>query len=132
MSDHEKYQKAKKKVAAKKGFYLHFGIYIIVILFLAFINFMTNDRTDDAWWFLFPAASWAVAIGIHALSVFIFSGDGLLGEEWEARKIEEELHKAQGQSFQNQLPSARKLDMDEHLDLREVKKVKRYDEQDLV
>jgi len=96
MSNEEAYLKVQKKIKAKKGFYLHFGIYVIIIIFLTLINWLTGGRGEIFridWWVAFPAVCWGTAVAIHALAVFIFSGDGLLGEEWEQKKIEEELRK---------------------------------------
>ena len=131
MSDEAAYSKIQKKVKAKKGFYLHFGIYVIIIIFLAVINWLTGGRGRIDWWVAFPAVSWGAAVAIHALGVFIFSGDGVFGEEWENKKIEREMNK-RGYSMDKALPAEETLDIDEHLELKEVEKRTRYDEQDLV
>ena len=132
MSNEEAYLKVQKKVKAKKGFYLHLGIYVIIILFLAIMNWATKDPIDDDWWVAFPAVCWGTAVAIHALAVFIFSGDGLLGEEWEEKKIEEALEK-RGYSIDRQsLPATDEMDINEHLDLKKVEKRPNYNEQDLV
>lgn len=131
MSDEETYLKVQKKVKAKKGFYLHFGIYVIIIIFLAVINWLTNDHPHDDWWVAFPAISWGAAVAIHALAVFIFAGDGLLGEEWEQKKIDAELEK-RGYSRDNRISTNNKLDYPDHLKLKEIEKRANYNEQDLV
>ena len=131
MSNEEAYLKVQKKVKAKKGFYLHFGIYVIIIIFLAVINWLTNDHPHDDWWVAFPAVSWGAAVVIHALGVFLFSGDGVLGEEWEQKKIEAELNK-RGYAMDKSLPAEEELDINQHLELKEVEKRTQYDEQDLV
>ena len=132
MSNEEAYLKVQKKVKAKKGFYLHFGIYIIIIIFLTMMNWLTNDGYHDDWWVAFPALSWGVAIAIHALSVFIFSGDGLLGEEWEDKKIEAEMNK-RGYYLDNKaLPNTKEIELSQRLELKEMEKQTRYDEEDLV
>ena len=132
MTNEEAYLKVQKKVKAKKVFYLHLGIYVIIIIFLAFMNWATNDHIDDDWWVVFPAVSWGTVLAIHALGVFLFSGDGLFGEEWEAKKIEDELAKRGYSSDRQPLPAADEIDINEHLDLKEVEKQTRYNEQDLV
>lgn len=129
MSDSKRYAKVQKKVKLKKGFYFHLGIYIIVIAFLAIINILTDSRN---WWFLFPAASWGVAVAIHALTIFIFSDEGFFGEDWEQKQIEAELAKKGYYLDNKQLPTSSDLDIDQQLELKEMKKETRYDEQDLV
>lgn len=132
MSDSKEYAKIQRKVKMKKGFYVHLGMYGVIIFFLFIMNVLTQDPGPSDWWFVFPAASWGVAIAIHALAVFIFSSDGILGEDWEQKQIEEALAK-KGLYLENkQLPTSEKLDIDQHLDLKEMKKETRYDEQDLV
>ncbi len=133
MSNEEAYLKVQKKVKAKKGFYLHFGIYVIIIIFLATMNWLTaGDKRYIDWWVAFPAVSWGTAVAIHALGVFLFSGDGFLGEEWEQKKIEEELEKRGYSSSHKTLPANDEIDINEHLELKEVEKRTNYNEQDLV
>ena len=132
MSDSKEYAKIQRKVKMKKGFYWHLGIYAIVIFFLFMLNILTEDRGQIDWWFLFPAISWGLALGIHALSVFVFAGDGILGEEWEEKQIKKELAKKGLYLKNRQLNDNDDLDIDQHLDLKEMKKETRYDEQDLV
>lgn len=135
MSNEEAYLKVQKKIKAKKGFYLHFGIYVIIIIFLTLINWLTESDVGIIhmdWWVAFPAVSWGTAVAIHALAVFIFSGDGLLGEEWEQQKIEEELHKRGYSRNNNSLSSSNEIDINDHLKLKEVEKRTNYNEQDLV
>ncbi len=83
-----KYQKAKKRVKAIKGFYIHFAIYILVNLFLFLLNIIISPGTL---WFLVPLLGWGIGIIAHALPVF---GSGrLLGADWEEKKIREIMEK---------------------------------------
>jgi len=132
MSNESAYLKVQKKVKAKKDFYFHLGIYLIIILFLTILNWLTNDGHHDVWWVAFPAVSWGTAVAIHALAVFLFSGDGLLGEEWEQKKIEEELRKRGYSRDYNALPESNEININDHLELKEVEKRTNYNEQDLV
>ena len=63
---------------------------------------------------------------------FLFSGDGLLGDEWEEQKIEAELEKRGYSIDHKSLPPSDELDIDEHLNLKEMEKRPSYNEQDLV
>lgn len=79
-----KYQRAKKRVKALKGFYVHLGVYVTVNLFLFLLNIVGSP---DSLWFHWPLLGWSVAIVLHAFSVF---GSGRpLGAEWEEKKIAE-------------------------------------------
>ena len=132
MSNEEEYLKIQKKIKLKKGFYFHLGLYVIIIFFLFVINALTNGRGPSDWWYLFPAASWGTVVAIHALTVFVFSSAGFFGEDWETKKLEEELAKKGIFLDKKQQNSDNELDIDEHLDLKEMEKKARYDEQDLV
>jgi len=79
-----KYQKAKEKVAALKGFYVHISVFVIVNLGLFLINMMASP---GHLWFFWPLMGWGVGLFIHALSVFGFGGG--FGADWEERKIRE-------------------------------------------
>ena len=79
-----KYQRAKKRVKALKGFYVHLGVYVTVNLFLFLLNIIASP---DSLWFHWPLLGWGIAIVLHAFSVF---GSGRpLGAEWEEKKIAE-------------------------------------------
>ena len=80
----ERYEKAKKRVEELKGFYSHLVVYIVIITFLAVVNFLT---APGFWWFLFVAFFWGIGLVAHALSVF--SRRGLFSKDWEDRKIRE-------------------------------------------
>ena len=79
-----KYQKAKAKVEALKGFYIHLIAYVVVNLILFAINMIVSP---DSLWFFWPLTGWGVGFAIHALFVFGF-GPGF-GADWEERKIRE-------------------------------------------
>ena len=79
-----KYQKAKERVEAIKGFYIHLTVYVVVNLILFSINMIV---TPDSLWFIWPLLGWGVGIVIQALSVF--GSVPRLGSDWEERKIKE-------------------------------------------
>jgi hypothetical protein len=83
-----KYQRAKKRVEALRGFYVHLGVYVLVNLFLFLLNIITSP---DNLWFYWPLLGWGIAIVVQAFSVF---GPGrLFGAEWEEKKIQEIIEK---------------------------------------
>ena len=87
-----KYQKAKERVEAIKGFYIHLTVYVVVNLILFSINMITSP---DSLWFFWPLMGWGIGFAFHALSVFVFSpgfGPGF-GADWEERKIKELMDK---------------------------------------
>ena len=81
-----KYQKAKERVEAIKGFYIHLTVYIVVNLILFSINMIVSP---DSLWFFWPLMGWGIAIVLHALRVF----GGAFGSNWEEKKIDELMKK---------------------------------------
>ena len=83
-----KYQKAKERVEAIKGVYIHLTVYVVVNLILFSINMIVlpNDL-----WFFWPLMGWGVGLFFHVLVVFGF-GRGF-GADWEERKIRELMEK---------------------------------------
>ncbi len=77
-----KYQQAKTKVQALRGFYTHLVVYVLVNSFLFLLNIIGSP---DKLWFFWPLLGWGIAIALHALRVF---GSGRpLGADWEEKKI---------------------------------------------
>jgi hypothetical protein len=83
-----KYQKAKERVEALRGFYVHLTVYVIVNTGLFLIDLIT---TPGSFWFFWPLMGWGVGLFFHALSVFGFGSR--LGANWEERKIREIMEK---------------------------------------
>ena len=84
MNTEDKYQKAKKRVEALKGFYIHLTVYVLVNLLLCTIDLLTSP---DSLWFYWPLMGWGIAVALHALRVF--GTGGWFGAAWEERKINE-------------------------------------------
>lgn len=87
MSEEELYREAKKRVEEKKGFFIHFGIYILVNAMLILIWAFTSG--DEFPWFIFPLGGWGIGILFHFLGVFVFPHQ----TEWEKRAIEREVER---------------------------------------
>jgi hypothetical protein len=83
------FQRAKKRVEALRGFYIHLIVYVIVNLFLFLLNIMTSP---DVLWFYWPLLGWGIAIVVHAISVF-WGFDRPFGADWEAKKVREIMEK---------------------------------------
>ncbi len=86
MSEQEIYQQAKKRVEEKKGFYIHFAVYIAVNIMLVIIWSVTGAGFP---WFVFPLGGWGIGILFHFLGVFVFSQPS----GWERREIEKEVER---------------------------------------
>ena len=78
------YRRARHRVGQLRGFYSNLFSYVVIITFLAAVNLMTDPHYL---WFLWAAAGWGVGVALHAYSTFAHRG--ILGQEWEERKIRE-------------------------------------------
>jgi hypothetical protein len=95
MEHQEAYERAKKRVEAKMGFYIHLAVYIGVNLLLIAINLVT---APDQLWFKWPLMGWGIGLFFHGLGVFAsFKGDSIkermIEEEMEAMRIGKEVKK---------------------------------------
>ena len=76
----ERYQEARRRVEAKKGFYVHAFFFVVLnAIFLAVIG----------WDFLWATVFWGLGLVLHGASVF-FSGSDWV-KRWEHRAIQKEL-----------------------------------------
>ncbi|NQX78266.1 2TM domain-containing protein [Gilvibacter sp.] len=92
-----KYIRAKERVEELKKFYTSLMWYVIIIPFLAWINYTTNGFSYV--WFLWAAFGWGIGLVIHAIKAFRLSP--VFNRDWEERKIrefmrEEEFHENGG------------------------------------
>ena len=100
MNEEQAREKARQRVRQLKAFYVHAGIYVVVMLGLLAINAATRDGGHDMmfnghnfratggdWWVIWPALGWGIAVAIHAVVVLV-GGAGRL-DDWETRKVEE-------------------------------------------
>lgn len=95
----QNYLRAKKRVKAIKGFYVHFIVYILVNIFVSgviifglmqsdysFKDAFTNFGVYSTWLF------WGIGMLFHWLGVFGFKSLGF-GKDWEEKKIKEMMEK---------------------------------------
>jgi len=83
----ERYQEAKRRVDAKKGFYVHAFFFVVLnAIFLAAVG----------WDFLWVTVFWGLGLVLHGASVF-FSGSNWV-KRWEHRAIQKELDREAGAS----------------------------------
>jgi hypothetical protein len=91
--DHERYQRARQRVEALRGFYGHALVYILVNVGLAGYNLVT---TPEQLWFVFTLAGWG--IGLIAHGAYVMGSGRFFGPDWEERKIREEMDRERRRS----------------------------------
>ena len=92
MENQEAYQKAKKRVEAKIGFYIHLAVYVGVNILLIIINLLTSPQEL---WFKWPLIGWGIGVFFHALGVFVFTGRSSIKERMIEKEMEKEALKKQ-------------------------------------
>jgi hypothetical protein len=80
------YERAKKNVKRKKGFYKHLAAYLIINTFI-----LINNGFEFGPWL-----PWGVGLAFHYISVFGFPGSGILSKEWEDKELEREIRRSGG------------------------------------
>jgi len=90
----ERYQEAKRRVEAKKGFYVHAFFFVVLnAIFLAAVGW------DSLWATVF----WGLGLVLHGASVF-FSGSDWV-KRWEHRAIQKEINRQRGESSSSGNPA---------------------------
>lgn len=85
MSEEEIRKIATERVRAKKGFYSHLAVYILVNLMLVAIWFFTGAQY---FWPMWVMLGWGIGLIINGVAVFSKRDSG-----WEMREIEKEVGK---------------------------------------
>ena len=83
----EKYLAAKAHVSALIGFYIHFGVFVTVMLGL----FGINSASNGPWWVQWPLLGWGLGVLGHAY--LVFSSRSMSMKDWQRRKIKEQMAK---------------------------------------
>lgn len=82
MEQQEKLARAREKVRAMTGFYLHLAIFVVVIGILAVINVLTGK-----WWVIWPLLGWGAFVVAHGVAVFSDMPGSF--KRWQDRKAQE-------------------------------------------
>ncbi|RTY92401.1 2TM domain-containing protein [Flavobacterium sp. GT3R68] len=88
----ERFNKAKKRVEAIKGFYGNLTSYLVVNIGLLIINLVTSP---EHLWFYWPMIGWGIGVVIHGMKVYNYLP--FLGKDWEERKMKEFMEKEKEQ-----------------------------------
>ena len=92
MENQEAYERARKRVEAKIGFYVHLSVYIAVNILLIIVNISTSPQYL---WFKWPLIGWGIGVVSHALGVFVFTSGSAIKEQMIEKEMKKEAHKKQ-------------------------------------
>ena len=83
MDEREKLARATQQVEAITGFYIHFVVFVLVMILLLVINWAVSPF----WWVQWPFLGWGIGLLAHAFAVF--GGAPHFITKWQLRKIKE-------------------------------------------
>ncbi|HWP11669.1 MAG TPA: 2TM domain-containing protein [Ramlibacter sp.] len=81
LKDQDLERLARKRAAAKMGWYVHALVYICVNLMLALLSAMTGGQ-----WAVFPALGWGIGLAVHGMVTFLVTGGAGLQERLVQRE----------------------------------------------
>ena len=127
LEDKDIIKRAKRRVRAKKAFFISFIIWIAFSFFFWYID--TGAGRYSFEWAFYPIFFWGLGVLIQAIPTFDFFG---LGKEWEKQEVKREIENRKKilEEFGRRLET--KKDLDE-LDLEELKELRQeYRDSDFV
>lgn len=124
MKDEDIYNKAAKKVKAKKGFFLHFIAYACIIgMLYAIMHFENNGEILPV---IIVGLSWGIGLASHYFTVFGTEHLDILGinSNWEEEELEKELKRLERKrELKERIRDEKNLHNDsESLELKEIEK----------
>jgi len=100
VNNDELYAWAHRRARQVRAFYVHLGVFVVVMVFLLAVNAVTRDQAGsymfdghmydrDAgdWWVIWPALGWGLAVAIHGVVVALGAAGAI--DAWEDRKAEQ-------------------------------------------
>lgn len=125
MTDEDIYEKANKKVKAKKGFLYHFVAYAFTLGILYAIMYFNNS--ENLLPIVLTALSWGIGLAIHYLKTFGTEHLEAIGlsPDWEEDELEYEIEKLKRKrELKEQLQQEKNLldEVEEGLALKQIEK----------
>lgn len=86
------YKDARKRVRRKKNYYTAIISYFTVCTFLTVINwYQLSEGHGNHWWVKWVWFGWGIGMFFYTIS--FFKTGVIFGQDWEDRKIKEEMEK---------------------------------------
>jgi uncharacterized integral membrane protein len=91
--EHDRYERAKKRVKDIKGFYTHALVYVVINIMIYILNVHNLDAGESyfQWQNFTTLFFWGIGLLAHAASVFV--PFFILGKNWEEQKIKQLMEK---------------------------------------
>lgn len=89
MKRSDDFHRARERLEARRGFYAHLMVFVVVNAALLIINMTT---APDVLWAKWPLMGWGIGLAFHGLSVFVIGDRFAVTDEM----VERELKKGPG------------------------------------
>lgn len=83
LQDKQLERQARKRAAAKLGWYIHASVYLLVNLLLVTLSLASGRH-----WAVFPLLGWGIGLAVHGAVVFLVTGGAGLHERLVQRERE--------------------------------------------
>ena len=80
-TEDEKLARARRRVEALKGFYVHLIVFVLVMLGLVVVNALTGGP----WWVIWVFLGWGIGVAAHA--VMVMGRTSRAVADWEERQL---------------------------------------------
>lgn len=88
MQNQDAYERARRRVEAKFGFYIHLAVYVPVNILLVVLNLRYSPHYL---WFPWPLFGWGIGICFHALGTFVLPSGSPIKERMIQREMERQM-----------------------------------------
>ena len=83
LQDKQLERQARKRAAAKLGWYIHASVYLLVNLLLLSLSLASGRH-----WAVFPLLGWGIGLAVHGVVVFLLTGGAGLYQRLVQRERE--------------------------------------------
>ncbi|MBP2833436.1 2TM domain-containing protein [Aquimarina sp. U1-2] len=94
--EQKRYERARERVEELKKFYNNVISYVLVIGFLAGLNYYQNEWYYP--WFLWAALGWGIGLTFHAIKAYRINP--VFNKDWEEQKIKKYMAEDQNKNKQ--------------------------------
>ncbi len=82
--------RAKERLAARRGFFVHLAVFVVVNVALVVINVTT---APDTLWVKWPLMGWSIGLAFHGLAVFVVGDRFAITDEMVERELRKGPHR---------------------------------------
>ncbi len=84
MKRSDEFERAKRRLEARRGFFVHLVVFIVVSAALVIINLAT---ASDYFWAKWPLMGWGIGVIFHGLGAFVIEDRFAITDEMVEREM---------------------------------------------